>query len=432
MKKIYLIAMGMFLLGVNVNAQSKEELKALKEAQKAAEKMVKDAERNYTMSIPNPQYGRKETNFDRLDGAKATIDEAIKNKYNQDNPMTWKVAADIYKQYYTKYEEASKLDESLKPLYIDAATKVVEYDIKYDSLFMLDPKKKEAEKTFVNNQARDNSTNPLLQVLQAAMNYANGETQDDFKKGRSSAALVDRAFKSHLFSSFKHENLEEWKLYAKTMYAQSTAAIEGISGAEVEKAYEQLFGTKFEVNAYNSLINFYRDNNKEKFMYYLKLAYDNAQDESGAQLGLMYIQHLFNDGNKKEAAEAAEKVIQKFPKSDNLSLAYVIRGNILLEDKNYEAAEKFFAEAAAKFPEEETFVPMAARCAMGKTNGSTNAEDFKHAIAMFKELEAKYPDNPDYWGFNLYYLYNNYSVINPKDKSLITSRDKYKKYYNTK
>lgn len=65
MKKLVLMMVGLFLFSASY-AQDKEALKAQKEAQKEAEKVVKKAKTTYELSIPNAQYGRKETDFEKL------------------------------------------------------------------------------------------------------------------------------------------------------------------------------------------------------------------------------------------------------------------------------------------------------------------------------------------------------------------------------
>ena len=65
---------------------------------------------------------------------------------------------------------------------------------------------------------------------------------------------------------------------------------------------------------------------------------------------------------------------------------------------------------------------MPAKCAWMKAQASATKADREKAIKLFKELETKYPDNPDYWGEPLYILYNN--------NGQLQLRDKYKKYYN--
>ena len=80
MKKLVLIMAGLFLL-TTANAQDKEALKAQKAAQKEAESTLKKARTIYETSIPNQQYGRKETVFEKLDGALPLIQAATESEY---------------------------------------------------------------------------------------------------------------------------------------------------------------------------------------------------------------------------------------------------------------------------------------------------------------------------------------------------------------
>ncbi len=401
------------MVSATMNAQSKEE----KEAIKAAEKVLKDAEKTYSMSIPNQQYGRKETNFEKLDGAKNLINQALENEITKKNANTYKVAADIYSEYYKKYEN----DESNKSLFIDAAAKIVDSSIKYDSLLQLDPKKKPAEKQLINIQYQQKATNPLLQCLSAAQAASNGETQDELKEGKKLSTLVLRAFESNLMSKFENENKADWITYAKAFCAQSIAGIEGSTAADVEAAYQKLMGTKYESVAYSSLLNYYNDRDKAQYLNTLKKAFENHKGENAAQFAFMYMQNLYQT-DKAECAKVIEKIIEMYPENDNISNAYLMKGQIAFENKEFEKAEKIFSEAAAKFPDNEAAVTMPAKCAWMKAQNTGVKADREHAIALFKELEAKYPTQPEHWGEALYILYNN--------NSQNALRDKYKKYYN--
>ncbi|MDE5739532.1 MAG: hypothetical protein K2H92_04370 [Bacteroidaceae bacterium] len=68
MKKFVLMMVSLFLIS-GAYAQDKEALKAQKAAQKEAESTLKKAKNAYERSIPNAQYGRKETDFTRLANA---------------------------------------------------------------------------------------------------------------------------------------------------------------------------------------------------------------------------------------------------------------------------------------------------------------------------------------------------------------------------
>ena len=144
MKKLVLMMVGLFLIS-SAYAQDKEALKAQKEAMKEAEKVVKKATTIYETSIPNQQYGRKETDFEKLAGALPLIQEAIANEYTKNDAQTWKTAADVEYEYYKKSENAIKADpdnESLKQSYIESSAKILTYCIKYDSLMVLNTKMK--------------------------------------------------------------------------------------------------------------------------------------------------------------------------------------------------------------------------------------------------------------------------------------------------
>lgn len=423
MKKLLFACAGLMLLSTSINAQDKEALKAEKAAIKDAQSLVKKARQQYEMSIPNAQYGRKETNFEKLDGAKDLIKQAMNNKYVVDNPETWKVATDIYGEYFRKYDELGKLNDADRAIATDYAYDMTTYAIKYDSLYVLQPKVKDVEKTFVNEQYRNKVTNALLGTINIAQNLSNSESQEDLKKGRKYSELIVRALtKSHLFSTFTHENKIDWITYAKAFFAQSTAGLEGANDAEVEAAYKELYGTKFESVAYNALLNYYREKNKAKYSEYLSYAAENCKDENAPMFAFMYIQTLFQEGKKDVCLDRINKFIDKYSDNDNVVNAYLMKGQIYFEDKNYDEAGKVFAEAAVKFPEEERAITMPAKCAWMKAQASGSKADRETAIKMFKELETKYPSNPDFWGEPLYILYNN--------NNQPALRDKYKKYYN--
>lgn len=422
MKKLLFACAGLMLLSTSMNAQSKEELKAEKAAIKEAESLVKKARQNYEMGIPNAQYGRKETNFAKIDEAKALIEQAIDNKYVVNNPETWKVAADIMGEYYNKYDALGKENEADKVTASEYAYRLSTYAIKYDSLIFADPKKKDVEKTFINEQYRNKATNPLLGCLQVAQNLSNSDNQEDFKKGKKYAGLIVNALgSSHLFSTFQHESKNDWITYAKAFYAQSVAGLETSKPEEVEAAYKQLYGTQYEAVAYSALINYYREKDKAKFSEILSYAADNAKDDNAPQFNFMYIQSLYQDGKKADCIKQIDKFMDKFASNENAVNALLMKGQIFFEDKKYDEAEKVFAIAAEKYPEEERAITMPAKCAWMKAQTSGTKADRDYALKLFKELEAKYPDNPDFWGEPLYILYNN--------SNLIKERDKYKKYY---
>lgn len=422
MKKNYLLAMGLLLLGTSIYAQDKEAAKAEKAAEKEAMSVLKEAKRGYETSIPNLQYGRKETNFDKLAVAQAAIEKAGNNKFTKNLAETWKVAADINYEFFKKYDEQAKIDESVRPLSIAASEKVVRAAIKYDSLAILNPKAKEPEKKFINEQYRNIATNPLLQCLQAAQTYSNSETQEDLKNGYRLSSLVDYAFnKTHLFSTFSNEHLQEWKLYAKAFRAQSLAGIEGTKGEDIEAAYKELYGTSYETVAYSALINYYREKDEAKMIKILKYAYEHATGEAAPQFAFMYMQHLYSAGSKEECLKVIDNIVAKYPDNENTLTALLMKGNIMFENKKFDEAEKFFQDIVVKYPEDDRAIPMPAKSAWMKAQSSGTKADREHAIKLFKELEEKYPNNSDFWGEPLYILYNN--------NNQLQLRDKYKKYY---
>ncbi|MBO4664504.1 MAG: tetratricopeptide repeat protein [Bacteroidaceae bacterium] len=423
MKKVVLLCAGLMALSTTMNAQDKEALKLEKQAIKEAEKTVKKARQEYEMSIPNPQYGRKETNFEKLDGAKALIEQAVTNKYVQDNPETWKVASDIMDEYYKKYDVLGREDDNAKNTASEYGYRLCTYAIKYDSLINIDPKKKDVEKKFINEQYRTKAINPLICCLQVAQKFSNSESQEELALAKKYAALIVNGLeKSHLFSTFTHESKPDWIVYGKAFYAQSLAGIKGSNDDNVEEAYKQLYGTQYESVAYSALINRYRDTNKDRYMKILSYAAEHATGENAPQFAFMYIQTLYTEGKKADCIAQIDKFVGKYADNDNAVSAYLMKGQIYFEDKKYDEAEKVFAEAVAKFPEEERAITMPAKCAWMKAQASATKADREKAIKLFKELETKYPDNPDYWGEPLYILYNN--------NGQLQLRDKYKKYYN--
>lgn len=425
MKKImFLAALGFFTL--TANAQSKEELKAIKEATKEAEKQVKKAKEGYEMSIPNPQYGRKETDFTKLDAAKALIKEALANKYNELNPAAYSTAVDILNEYYKKYEGQIKAgDESNKEEYINVASDMIKNAIKADSLENLNPKKKEVEYKATHIKLQQVSANPLIQCLMAAQNYSNSESQNDLKKGASLATLVIDAFtKSNLMSDFENPEKENWITYSKAFKAQSLQAIEGISADAVEAAWVDLIGTKYESTAYSALSNFFREKNQDKYIEYLQKGMEKATPETYPAFAFMLMQYQFNNDKKDDCLKTIQDIKAKCPDNENTINAYLMEGQIYFEKKLYDKAEALFAEAVQKFPNDERAVTMPAKSAWMKAQTSGDKKDMQHAIDEFKKLEATHPSEPDLWGEPLYILYNNTGNT--------AARDKYKKYYSVK
>lgn len=413
------------LISTSMNAQSKEELKAEKAAIKEAMNQVKKARQQYEMSIPNAQYGRKETNFEKLDGAKALIEEAVNNKYAINDKETWKVAADITYKYYEKYKKETETDETKKPLEVEYGYKLATYAIKYDSIMNTLTKKNEIEVKMIEAQYMPMAIQGVVSCLQSAQSLSNSESQDDLKLAKKYAKLVSESCeKAHILENYDKDKStkQDWALYGKAFYAQSVAGITSSSDEEVEAAYKELFGTQYEPVAYSALLNHFRDKNKDKYNAILAQAADNVTGENAPQFAFMYIQTLYQDGKRDLCIQRIDKFVEKFADNDNAVSAYLMKGQIYFEDKKYDEAEKVFAEAVAKFPDEERAITMPAKCAWMKAQASGTKADREYAIKLFKELETKYPSNPDFWGEPLYILYNN--------NNQTALRDKYKKYYN--
>ena len=258
MKKLVLMMAGLFLFNA-ANAQDKEALKAQKAAQKAAESTLKKARSIYETSIPNPQYGRKETDYEKLSGALPLIQEAIKSEYTKDNALAWQTAADIQYQYYLKLENETKADpdnEQKKQEFIDCSYDVLNYCAKYDSLLVLDTKAKPEEIKLRHTQYQNMGVNPAIQLLQAAQNNSNSDKQEDLKLGvKYSEAFLNAMEKSHLMSDFSNQNLNDWKTYAKAFRAQSYYNLTGTPEEKIVAAYKDLMTTKYKGVAYQSLAN---------------------------------------------------------------------------------------------------------------------------------------------------------------------------------
>lgn len=425
MKKFMFLA-ALACLALTANAQTKEELKAQKEAQKEAEKLVKKAEQNYNEGMPNQQYGRKEANFAKFEEGKALIDQALTNQYTQNEAKTYKVAADIAAQYYNKYDNQIKAgDESVKPQFVEVSKNLMNYCIKYDDLLNADPKKKEAEYKTQHTYYQNLATNPAIQCLQAAQNYSNSENEEDLKKGADLAgAFVDALTKSHLFSDFQNASKDEWITYAKAFKAQSLQGIKDSKPEDVEAAYNQLIGTKYESTAYSALSNYYRDRNQDKYIEYLNKGMEKADAESYPNFAFMLMQYYFNNKKYDECLKIIEDIKVKCPDNENTINAYLMQGQIYFEQKQYDKAEATFNEAVQKFPNDDRAITMPAKSAWMKAQASGNKADMQHAIALFEKLHKDYPSNSDYWGEPLYILYNNTQQL--------ALRDKYKKYYNVK
>lgn len=413
MKKVFLFMAGLLLLG-GANAQTKEELKAQKAAQKEAESLVKKAKSAYETSIPNPQYGRKETDFGKLDGALDLINQAMTNQYTKNNKDTWKVAADITNEYYKKLENEAKADESVKPKFIETSANLVSYCVKYDSLLNIEPKVKDEEKKLYHTQYQNMAVNPCIQLLQAAQNYSNSDEQADLKLGaKYSDLFLSTMEKSHLLSDFTNASLDEWKTYAKAFRAQSYYNIQGTPESKIVEVYNALMPTKYKTVAYQALANYYRDKSQDKQNEYLQLGVDALKGDAEAKdlranFAIMLMQNKFQAKDKEGFLKIANLIKEEMADDENAINAYLMEGQMLFEDQKFVEAEKVFLAAKDKYPDEPKGLLMAARCAWmnAQVNGSKKA-DMDHAIDMFKQLEKENPSDPELWGESLYILYNN-------------------------
>lgn len=428
MKKFMFIA-ALALFTFSANAQTdKEAAKALKEAQKNAEKLVKKARSEYEASIANPQMGKKETDFAKLDGAKALIEQALADKMNASNSECYRTAADITAQYYNKFNDATKAnpdDEAAKTELLKTAQKLVEYSCKYDEFENAKEKKNAAEYTKNHTYYQNLSVNPLILCLQAAQNYSTSDKQEELKFGNSLAtSVIDGFTKTHLMSDFTNDSKADWILYAKAFKAQSAAAIEGASSDEVEASWNDLVGTKYESTAYSALANYFREKNADKYIQYLTKGMEVADDTTFPAFAFMLMQYQFQNDKKDDCVKTIQLIKQKCPDNENTVSAYLMEGQIYFEQKQFDKAEALFAEAVQKFPNDERAITMPAKCAWMKAQNSGDKKDMEHAIQLFKKLEADYPNETEYWGEPLYILYNNTNNN--------AARDKYKKYYNVK
>lgn len=417
MKKLVLMMVGLFLFTTAINAQDKEALKAQKEAKKAAESTLKKAKSIYELSIPNPNVGRKETDYNKLEGALPLIQSALENEYTKDDIQAWQTAADIEYQFYLKQENEVKADpenEQLKQTYINTSAKVLDYCVKYDSFLNLDTKMKPEEKKNYHVKYQQMAVNPALQLLQAAQNYSNSDAQEDLKKGALYSEKFLNAFeKATLLSDFKNDNLNDWKTYAKAFRAQSLYNIEGTPEDQIVAAYNDLMATKYKGIAYQSLANYFREKDADKHIKYLQEGIDALKGDAEAKdlranFAIILMQTLFQKGNKEGFKKVAELVKTEFADNENAINAYLMEGQMAFEDKDYDGAKTIFLAAKEKFPSEPRGLLMAARSAWMKAqnNGGKKA-DMDEAISLFKQLEAENPEDPELWGESLYILYNN-------------------------
>ena len=432
MKKFVLMMVGLFLIGGAALAQDKEALKAQKAAMKEAESTLKKAKSTYELSIPNAQYGRKETDFEKLDAARALIESAVANQYTKDNALAWKTAADIEFEYFKKQDNEVKADpenEQLKKDFIIKCSTLLNYCMKYDSLIVLDPKAKPEEVAKDHQKYQIIGVNTATQILQAAQNYSNSDAVEDLKKGASYSELFLYTMeKSHLMNDFKHESLADWITYAKAFRAQSYYNIPGTPEDKIIAVYKDLMTTKYKGVAYQSLSNYYREKDPTKQSIYLQegieaLKGDADQRDLRANFALILMQNLYSKKDFDGFQKIAQIVKDEFSDVDGAINAYLMEGQIAFEEKkDYLAAKAIFLAAKEKFPDDPKCLLMAARSAwmQAMTNGSKKA-DLDEALRLFKQLETENPDDPELWGESLYVLYNNTQQT--------TEAAKYKKYY---
>ena len=437
MKKLVLMMVGLFLLS-SAYAQDKESLKAQKEAEKEAKATFKKAKSIYETSIPNETYDRKETDFEKLAGALPLIESAIQNEYTNQDIDTWKTAVDIQYEFYKKEEAAVKADpdnEELKKPYLETCTKLMNYCRKYDELLALDAKMKPEEKSKIHKNNQVMAINPAIQLLQAAQNASNSDNQDELKNGVLHAEEFLDIMKSDLMKDFKNEKLdvEEFTTYAKAFRAQSYYNIEGTPEDKIISAYEDLMETKYKGVAYQSLANYYREKDKVKQNKYLKggieaLKDDSEQKELRANFAFILMQNLYNAGeykseDKEELMKTIKLIQNEFSDDDNAVNAYLMDGQIALDEKKYTEAKEIALAARAKYPDETKCLILAAGSAwMVAQNNGSKKPDMEEAIKLYKELEAETPSEPEFWGERLYILYNN------TQQTALAA--KYKKYYN--
>lgn len=416
MKKYILIMAGLLLASGTTFAQDKEAIKAQKAAQKEAEALVKKAKVTYETSIANPQYGRKETDYAKLDGALPLIEEAVKNPLLANDYQTFKTATDIQYQYYVKLENEAKADESAKPKFIECASKLVEYAQKANDNLVADEKMKDEEKKLAHVQLQNAAINPAIQLLQAAQTYSNAEeeNQADLKLGAKYATqFLDVMEKSALMKDFSNQNLDEWKTYAKAFKAQSILNIKESSEADIIAAYRDLMPTKYKGIAYQSLANYYREKDQAKqnqiFTEGIEaLKGDEDQKDLRASFAILLMQNQFQAKDVEGFKKTAELIKTEFADNENAINAYLMEGQMKFEAQDYEGAKQIFLDAAKAYPGESKGLVMAARSAWMKAQaGGSKKADMDEAIKLFKELESKYPDEPENWGESLYILYNN-------------------------
>lgn len=420
MKKFFVIVSCLLAIsttGVYAQAVDKEALKAEKAAIKAAEGMAKKAQSIYNSSKPDPQMGRKETNFEKLEEGHAMIKEAIANKYNANNAAAFATAAEIEYLYFNKISDDIKADPEnveLKKQMLDCSEAIVNYCTKWQELADQDPKMKEDQKKVNHTRYQQLAANPVLQCLQGAqyLGNAEGATVDDQKKAVRLAKLVYNTFeKSPLFADFAQkgsDGYKDWILYSKVFSAQPLLQIPDATEAEVEEAFTALMDTKFAESAYLQLANYYRERNQEKYVATLKKASTAMPDNHAIAINLF--NHYFINKQFDDAVAQANTMIEKFPE-DAADMQFKV-GVVYFNQEKYAEALDNFEKAYARSNDVEHLKNAAiASVQMVIRNESKDKAVIdklnKKAIELLEQYETLAPEDSELWGPRLYSLYYN-------------------------
>ena len=358
MKKIALFMAGLLFFGA-VNAQDKEALKAQKEAQKAAESVLKKAKNTYEGSIANPQYGRKETDYDKLSEALPLIKEAIANEYTKNQAQTWKTAADIEYLMWAKSDGQVKADPDnaeLSNKHVQSSADLVQYCMKYDELASQDPKMKEEQLKLDHIRYQTMAVNAALTLLQKSQMLSGSDNQAELKDGaKYSKLFLDVMEGSSLMKDFENKDLAEWKEWGKAFYAQSLYHIEGTPEAEVKAAYDALKPTRYKTLAYQSMTNYYKQKgDDDKWRQSIietinELKGDTA--EGVEQLRSTFIAQYLQDRFIAKDVAGVEKygnmLIEEYPDNENTVMAYTFKGELLRLDNKFDEAEKMYGSMEA-------------------------------------------------------------------------------------
>lgn len=420
MKKFFVIVSCLLAIGttsVYAQAVDKEALKAEKAAIKEAEGMAKKALSIFNSSKPDPQMGRKETKFDKLDEGRALIREAIANKYNADNAAAFSTAAEIEYLYFNKISDEIKADPEnvdLKNQLLECSEAIVNYCVKYEELANADPKMKADQKKVNHTRYQQLAANPVLQCLQGAqfIGNAEGASVDDLKKAVSLAKLVYNTFeKSALFADFPQkgsDGYKDWILYSKVFSAQPLLQIPDASEAEVEEAFTALMDTKFAESAYLQLANYYRERNQDKYIDILKKA-SVAQPENHA-IATNLFNYYFINKKYDEAIAQAKMMIEKFPE-DAADMSFKV-GVVYFNQEKYAEALENFENAYAKSNDVEHLKNAAIASVQMVIRNESKDEAVidqlnKKAIELLEQYETLAPEDSELWGPRLYSLYYN-------------------------